>query len=111
MNVDTSKSMITVIAAIAMAAVVVISVIGIVVLAVVHDGALSSEAMDSFKQVLFTALGGGTVLGIAEKVTTATTANRAIAAGANVQGSPVNVTTSPASEPASDPAGADASVI
>ena len=109
MTVDTSKSMIAVIAAVALGAVVVISLVGMIVLAVVHDGALSAEAMDSFKQVVIAALSGGMLLGMTEKVTTASTANKAIAAGASVQGSPVSVTTSMPG--VSDPGGADETVL
>lgn len=96
MNVDTRNGLIAVIATAAMALVVVGSLIGIIILSVTHDGALSAEALDTFKQILLGGAISGTILGGLERVTSAVTAGKAISAGASVQGSPVSVSSVPA---------------
>lgn len=108
MTVDTRNGWLAIIAMVAMAFVVCTSAVGIVVLAVVHDGALSSQAMDSFKQVLIGSGFFGTVLGSIEGITRAQTAKAAISSGASVQGSPVSVTQDTPTQGASQAAGAGA---
>lgn len=105
MTVDTRNGIIAIIAVGSLAAVIVISLAGILALAVSHDGQLAQDAMDTFKTILLSSAFGGTLLGIVEKITTTVTANKAISAGASVQGSPVSVTQSPSEEPTSSPAG------
>lgn len=106
MNVDTRDGWIAIIATIALAVVVCVSAVGIVVLAVVHDGQLASQAMDAFKQVLIGSGFFGTVLAGISGVTRAQTAKIAIANGASVQGSPISVTTTtPSPIGASSPSG------
>lgn len=115
MTVDTRNGWVVIITAASMGAVICLSLIGIIVLAVTHDGQLSADAMDTFKQILLGSGLLGTALGIVERVTSMQTAKQAIAAGASVSGSPISVTnTTPAAptEPASDAGGltADPSV-
>lgn len=95
MTVDTRNGWVVIIASASMGLVIVLSLVGIIVLAATHDGQLSADAMDTFKQIL---LGSGLLsaaLGIVERVTSMKTAQQAIAAGANVQGSPVSVVAGP----------------
>lgn len=99
MTVDTRNGLMAVIATAALALVVVGALIGIIVMAVTHDGPLSAEAMDTFKQILLGAGAGGVLLGIVERITNASTASKAISAGASVQGSPVSVTAAPPTGP------------
>lgn len=97
LNVDTrNNSIIPIIAAGALALVIVLSLVGIIILSVAHDGQLSGEAMDTFKQILLGGAGLSALMGVVERITTSMTASKAISAGANVQGSPVSVTSSPA---------------
>ena len=105
MTVDTRNGIIAIIAVSALALVILLSLGGIIALAIAHDGQLSSDAMDTFKTILLSSAFGGTLLGVTEKITTTVTANKAISAGASVQGSPVSVTQTPAEEPTSSPAG------
>jgi len=93
LNVDTRNGIIPVIAACALALVIVLSLIGIIVLAVTHDGQLSTEAMDTFKQILLGGAGLSALMSVVDRVTSSFTASKAISAGATVQGSPVNVST------------------
>ncbi len=107
MNVDTRNGLVVIIATVALAVVVAVSAVGIVVLALTHDGPLSAEAMDTFKQILLGAGAGGVLLGIVERIVSGTVASKAIGQGASVQGSPVSVTASPPpSQGISDPSGA-----
>lgn len=95
MTVDTRNGWVVIIASASMGLVIVLSLVGIIVLAVTHDGQLSADAMDTFKQIL---LGSGLLsaaLGIVERVTSMKTAQQAIAAGVNVQGSPGSVVAGP----------------
>lgn len=112
MTVDTRNGWVVIIGAASMALVIVLSLIGIIILAVNHDGQLSSDAMDTFKQILLGSGLLGTILGVVERVTSMQTAKQAISAGASVSGSPISVTTTaaptPPSEPANDPAGLSA---
>ncbi len=117
MTVDTRNGWVVIITAASMGAVICLSLIGIIVLAVTHDGQLSADAMDTFKQILLGSGLLGTALGIVERVTSMQTAKQAIAAGASVNGSPISVTATtppPAAppDPASDAGGrtADPSV-
>jgi len=108
MTVDTRNGWVVIIAAASMGLVIVLSLVGIIALAVAHDGALSADAMDTFKQILLGSGLLGTVLSVVESVTRAQTAKQAIASGASVSGSPVSVTTTPAAadtEGTSSPAG------
>ena len=107
MTVDTRNGWVVIIGAASLALVIVLSLVGIIVLAVTHDGQLSSDAMDTFKQILLGSGLLGTILGVVERVTSMQTAKQAIASGANVSGSPVSVTTTAPDAP-SDPAGANA---
>lgn len=116
MTVDTRNGWVVIIAVAALALVIVLSLVGIIVLAVTHDGQLSSDAMDTFKQILLGSGFLGAAMGIVESITRMQTAKQAIASGANVSGSPVSVTTTaPAPsapvEPSSDTAGLTADLV
>ena len=103
MNVDTRNGWITIIATITVCSVVVLSIIGIIILAVVHDGQLSAEALNTFT---FIALGngaGGVLLGLFDANARAKTAQAAISAGASIQGSPISVSAAPVTTPIVEP--------
>jgi len=111
MTVDTRNGWVVIIAAASMGLVIVLSLVGIIALAVAHDGALSADAMDTFKQILLGSGLLGTVLSVVESVTRAQTAKQAIASGASVSGSPITVTTTAApadGDGTSSPAGISA---
>lgn len=85
MTVETRNNIIAIIAAGTLAGLLGISLIGIIILAVVHDGALATQAMNTFTQIITIAAPAAAALAGVDRVMTGLTASKAISSGAAVQ--------------------------